>query len=104
MQEVYKSRITHENLTIGNNTHEIVINRLIELWNTEPLKCIVLFNDIAERLAKYDNPTFPKVRYDKTNNNFSFSITRNGKHIKVATNKNYEIVAEKRRKYIQYNK
>ena len=100
MDLIFKSRITQLNPSVGNNTHEIVINRLIELWETDTEESRKLFNDIAERLAKYDNPKIPPIYYNK--HTLRYFCVKSG--LQLFSSKDPQHIREKRKDWLKYNR
>lgn len=71
----------------NENTHKIVIDKMINLWLNEPETTIDLFKKIAYLIAEYDTPQ-KGVYFDSFNKTYFAKI--DGKTIK--TNKNFRIV------------
>lgn len=101
---ILESRITDTEIYEACNTQQIVISRLISLWNDEPEESAKLFHDVAERLARYDNPTAPSITLNKTLGSFRFVIKRNGKNKTIASNKNIKVVEQKRNEWLRFNR
>lgn len=76
---ILQSRMNNHNISEGEKTHEIVINRLIELWQLKPFQTNKLFNDIAVMLSQFDDPN-PIVYYNKGAKEWRGSIRKNGKY------------------------
>lgn len=106
MEAIFKSRITQLNPSIGTNTHEIVINRLIELWQSETEESRKLFNDVAERLAKYDNPVPPTIYYDNSRLSFRCIVTDKDKtkNKTLFRHKDRTIVLQRRAEWLKFNR
>jgi hypothetical protein len=76
---ILESRITMHNPTVENKTHEIVVDRLIELWQTEPDNCLHLFKVIAKHLASYDLRKKPYKHYNTNTKRFEARVIIRGK-------------------------
>lgn len=104
VMQTFKSRITQLNPSVGSNTHEIVINRLIELWETETEESRKLFNDIAERLAKYDNPKRPPILYDNHKKEFYSRVRKNNSDLFSKYGATQKIVYDKVTEWLKFNR
>lgn len=51
---ILQSRMNNINITEGENTHEIVMDKLIELWNEYPERSLYIFKRIAEMIATHE--------------------------------------------------
>lgn len=90
------------NIEVDKNSHEIVINKLIELWIKTPVQSLPLFKEIAKEIAFYDTP-MKNVYYDKTNDRFmGFSSTKENRE-RIAGNKNEYVVKKNLCDYLNNN-
>lgn len=101
---ILESRLSDTEIHEGYNTQQIVIDRLISLWNDEPEESAKVFQDVAERLARYDNPKPPSITFNKTLGAFRFLVSRNGKNKTIASNKNIKVVEKKRNEWLRFNR
>lgn len=99
-----ESRMSIHNPSVAKNYHEIVINKLIEIWETEPDESFRLFTDIAERILKYENPKTPKIYWDKSKSLFLARDFHNGKKTHIGSSKDYETVVKKIKQWLRFNR
>lgn len=93
-----ESRMNSLNITEGVNTQEIVIDKLIELWNEKPENSKKLFAHIAELVADFDNP--PLKQYT-SNGIIHLYIMKDGKKKNIKQSRYQSTIDIERNEYIK---
>lgn len=86
------------------NTHETVILKLVSLWQESPEESIKLFHDIAERIAKYDNPKPPKIYHEPKRDRYMAIKHFLGGTKTVAQGKTYQLCEERLANWLRFNR
>lgn len=95
MEEIYESRMTQHGITVGKNTNDIILSRLIELSNENPKGSKKLMNRVAILLADFDNkmrPTVPIYWHNKNKNAWESSYRINEQKIHLVCRKDLKEV------------
>lgn len=102
--ETYESRLNLHNPSVETKTHEVVINRLIDLWKTEPDNCLHLFKVIAKHLASYDVNKEPYKHYNTNTKRFEARVIVRGKQQYLGGSKNQCVVDKIIQDWLRFNR
>lgn len=102
MEQIFESRLTQHGITLGKNTNDIILTRLIELSNENPKGSDKLMNKIAVLIAEFDNkmtPTVPIYWRNKNKGSWESSYRLNGQKMHLVCRKDLKEVLKNIREF-----
>lgn len=91
MYQIFESRMSNYDITAGNNTNDIILQRLIEISNEMPAGSKKLMNKVAILLADFDKkskPTVPIYWFNIHKKSWESSYRLNEQKIHLISRKN----------------